>query len=175
MCIHFHTLAPAQWCPVDPPGADCPLPCQVTVALSPPPAISSRNTCQETLSLATLFGTQGASLGLYSPQACWYHTLASRHQVTQQSNPGHPTKTCLPLWKNNGHILGWQRVYGAPIEEEVRFVAGNLRLNLKAIDPVCLFSLKRDVLLEDLSGTPLYWVNGKNWAQCMETTANHSP
>lgn len=86
---------------------------------------------------------------------------------------GHPAKTCLPLWKNNGHILGWQRVRGAPIEEEVSLVAVNLLLNLKAIDPVCLFSLTRDVLLEDLSGTPLYGVNGQNWAPCMETTANH--
>lgn len=41
-------------------------------------------------------------------------------------------------------------------------MAVNLLLNLKAIDPVCLFSLTRDVLLEDLSGTPLYGVNGQN-------------
>lgn len=135
---------------------------------------------QKYLSGNLIFGcvvwdTRGLAWTLQPAGMLVSHTLGTRHQVTQQSNPGHPPETCLPLRENNGRILGWQRVRGAPAEEAHTLVAVNLLLNLKAIDPVCLFSLTGDVLLEDLSGSPLYWLNGQNGAQCEETTANQSP
>lgn len=56
-----------------------------------------------------------------------------------------------PSLEEQWTYFGWQGVCGALIEGEVTLVAVNLLLNLKAIDPVCLFILTREVLL-DMSG-----------------------
>lgn len=56
-----------------------------------------------------------------------------------------------PSLEEQWTYFGWQGVCGALIEEEVTLVAVNLLLNLEAIDPVCLFGLAREVLL-DMSG-----------------------